>query len=56
MARDQWSVAPNPQWSMVFVSKKEKEMEAKSQGEGRKIHGSGHGGLGGSVKDRQFMG
>ena len=33
--------------------KKQKEMEAKYQGEGREIHGSGHGG---SVKDGQFMG
>ena len=33
--------------------KKQKEMEAKYQGEGGEIHGSGHGG---SVKDGQFMG
>ena len=33
--------------------KKQKEMEAKYQGEGGGIHGSGHGG---SVKDGQFMG
>ena len=33
--------------------KKEKEVEAKYQGEGWGMHGSGHGG---SVKDGQFMG